>query len=170
MKLWVGLLHNIAMSSFARSTFRAFTGRETYVGADFQDFAVLHVYRAGFDAARFADVARAGAVDWNGAGVAGLAVVAGNSRSLTKRFSARIFVQLRPKDHVTARNFVSMEPPVLGLRHLDAEVIVVGVRGADEQRPCARKLVKKDAWFSRLVKKIHMLRYAQSPRVNVLPM
>ena len=147
-------------------------------GRTFKTLAVLDVDRAGFDAARFGDVARARAVDWNDARVASLAVISGNGRGLAQRFGARIFIRFRPEDHVAARNFIGMEPPVFGLRHFDAEIIVVGVRGADEQRPRAGKLVVEDAWFSRLLKKTHMLTSialsfaegcAQSPRVNVLP-
>ena len=130
-----------------RSTFRALAARETNIGPDFQNLAVLHVDRAGFDAARFRDVARARAMDPGSAGISSLAVVCRNGRCLAKCPGARLFIRFGAKDHVATRELVGVEPPVLGLCHFDAEIIVVGIRGADEQRPLARKLVEQDAWF-----------------------
>ena len=103
-----------------RSTFRALANRETYVGPDFQRFAVLHVDRAGLNAARFGDVSRARAVDRSGARVPRFAVVRRDGGSLPKRFGARLLIRFRAKNYMAAGNFVGVEPPVLRLRRLDA--------------------------------------------------
>lgn len=140
-----------------RLIFRALAARETNIGPDFQNLAVLHADRAGFDAARFGDVTGARAMDPGGAGISSFAVVCRDGRRLAKCPGARLFIRFGSKDDVAARDLVGMEPPVLGLCHFDAEIIVVGIRGADEQRPAARKLVEEYAWFSRLLKKTHTL-------------
>ena len=108
---------------------------------------MLHTDRAGFDAARFGDVTGARAMDPGGAGISSFAVVCRDRRRLAKCPGARLFIRFGSKDDVAARNLVGVEPPVLGLCHFDAEIIVVGIRGADEQRPAARKVVDEDACF-----------------------
>ena len=109
-------LIDLGTRSILRLVLGALAYRKRYVGPDFQDFAVFDVDRARFDAARFGDVARARAVDWNHARVARFAVIPGNGRGLAQRFGARLFFGFRPKDHVAARNFIGVKPPVFGLR------------------------------------------------------
>ena len=108
---------------------------------------MLHVDRAGLDTARFGYVACKRAMDPGTAGISSFAVVCGDPRRLAKRRGAGLLVRFGSEDDVAAGHLVGVEPPVLGLCHFDAEVIVVGIRGADEHRPAARNLVEEDAWF-----------------------
>jgi hypothetical protein len=120
---------------------------KTNVGTHSQNFAAFDADRAGFCAARLGYIASMGPVHRSYARVSSFAVVRGNGRGLTKRLPAWFLIRFRSKNHMAPRNFIRVKPPVVGSSYFDAEIIVVGIRGADEQSPAAGKFVGDDTWF-----------------------
>src|SRR5689334_5822782 len=97
-------------------------GCEADVRSHFQDAATLDAHGSGFYAARLAHMARARAVHGDDAGVARLAVISGDGRRLFQSFAARLSVGPRAENHVTAGKMVDVKPPVVGRRHLGAQI------------------------------------------------
>jgi hypothetical protein len=46
---------------------------------------------------------------------------------------------------MATRNFIGVEPPVVRLGQFEAQVVVVGVGGTDQQGPAAGKFIKDNA-------------------------
>jgi hypothetical protein len=120
---------------------------KTNVRTHFQNFAVPDAHCASFHAARLGYVARAGPVNRSNPSASSFAVVCGDRSGLTKGLSARFLIWPRSKNHMAPRNFIRVKPPVVGSSYFDAKIIVVGIRGADEQSPAAGKFVGNDTWF-----------------------
>jgi hypothetical protein len=102
---------------------------------------------AGFRPARLCHVPRACAMNRHGAGVSSLAVVRGHGSSLAQGIAPWLLIRLRPQYDMASRHAVGVKPPVTRLRQLDAEIVIVGIGGADQQRPPARQLVVNDSGF-----------------------
>jgi hypothetical protein len=73
----------------------------------------------------------------NRPGVTRFAVISRDRGGLPQGLFAGLFVRFGTENHVAAGNPFGMKPPIPGLCHFDAEIVIVGVRGAHKHGPAA---------------------------------
>jgi hypothetical protein len=86
----------------------------------------------------------------NRPGVTRFAVISRDRGGLPQGLFAGLVIRFGAKNHVAAGNTFGMEPPIPGLGHFDAKIVIVRVRGADKHGPAAAELVLMYARFGML--------------------
>jgi len=102
---------------------------------DLEHACVVDLHGAGFRTSGLADIPDAGAGDRHHSFVTRFAVVGGDRRSALEGLAVGVGAGWALENGVAAWHPTHVEPPIVGPRDTEAQIIVVGIRPADEDLP-----------------------------------